>query len=655
MMKFFTGAAAALAFLSTLATGVAAQQPPSTLSQPAPSAVEVDIGHRLRRGPETPVPFSCPFCDLRGVNFAGRDLTNANLHGADLRGADLTRAILDGAILIGADLTNAQLTDARLNPSSKGRTDLSLAKLDGANFRNASLRGADIQYTSLNVTTLQGADVTEAITARPGRVRANDGENVTCGTADLSGVKNRIYVTIAGTDSDSCGAGFNNACATISKGIARCTGTAACGVLVGWGDYKAADTIALQDGVNVYGGCMPASQTAAGLQSLIEAPSNGKPAVSASGTKSAGVVLHGFKLVGSSAQGNGAASTTLFADNARLTVQDSTITAGAGGNGNAGGPTPKGGDGSAGNGSSGGAGTTCGGANGGNGSVRQDVSVRVDFPKLYCTPSCSDNGCWGYTGSPGTTGNWAGGGEWGKGNCTECPISRGDTGHNGSNGSNASCGGPGNPSGATGGSFNGLQWQPSVSGSGNSGGNGGGGGGGGAGGYQAGWCFFVTTENPGNRGGGGGGGGCGGNGGAGGQQGGASFAAVLNNSTVVLARSTVIGGRGGNGGNGGTGGSGGKGGDGASGLTNEKGAYGGRGGNGGNGGGGGGGAGGNGGPAVNVAQLGSSVTDGDSTYYAGTSGTPGTGGQGGGSSASCTGTTGNSGNQGMVIDRYDYR
>ncbi len=36
---------------------------------------------------------SCPYCDLRGKDFAGKNLTNANfLVGSDLRGARFPRA-----------------------------------------------------------------------------------------------------------------------------------------------------------------------------------------------------------------------------------------------------------------------------------------------------------------------------------------------------------------------------------------------------------------------------------------------------------------------------------------------------------------------------------------------------------------------------------
>src|SRR5262249_60283431 len=110
---------------------------------------------------------------------------------------------------------------------------------------------------------------------------------------------------------------------------------------------------------------------------------------------------------------------------------------------------------------------------GGNGSVTNDVSVSVSVFKFTCNPSCSANGCWGYRATMG-----AAGGQWGNGNCAECPRSRGDTGKNGANGADAGCGGKGIQSKDTAGNFAGATWQGSRGGNGGGGSVGGGGGGG---------------------------------------------------------------------------------------------------------------------------------------------------------------------------------
>lgn len=119
---------------------------------------------------------------LRGVGFAGVDLSGARLQGADLYranfagaalgGADLTRANLGAASLTGADLSTAllqraSLARARLDGVSAMSADLSDAALarvsavgarfDGVIALNSDWRGAD-----LSTATLRGADLTGA-------------------------------------------------------------------------------------------------------------------------------------------------------------------------------------------------------------------------------------------------------------------------------------------------------------------------------------------------------------------------------------------------------------------------------------------------------------------------------------------------------------
>src|ERR1043165_8911071 len=97
-----------------------------------------------------------------------------------------------------------------------------------------------------------------------------------CGNADLSALPKRIYVSPKGTDAAACGAAPGKAaCLTIAFGISRCD-VAHCGVLVERGEYQLAAPIALKDGVNVYGGCVPSNTPdARSLHSSIFAASDG--------------------------------------------------------------------------------------------------------------------------------------------------------------------------------------------------------------------------------------------------------------------------------------------------------------------------------------------------------------------------------------------
>jgi hypothetical protein len=613
---------------------------------PPPAAVE-----RTRKllGATAGGSYACPYCDLRGADLSGRNLSNANLQGANLEGANLKNADLSGAVLAGANLTNANLEGARLNRTSKARTDLSGVVLTGTILRGATFDGADLQYADLSGADRTGVDLSKALVA-PVLAPLGEGTFV-CGKADLSRLQTRIHVATTGTDSPTCGTTPATACATIATGIGRCSGSQACGVLVAFGQYKPAVTIALADGINVYGGCTP-SATPEPLQSLVFAPADGRPAIGADKISTAGAILQGFRLQGSTAPRTGVSVTLSVSNSSKLSVLDTRILAGPGSQGQTGGRGGNGTDGADASGATAGTVAACPSSAGGNGSVTMNVSVSVGVIKFSCNPSCSANNCYGYWAAMG-----AAGGKWGDGNCAECPRSRGQTGNNGGPGGDAGCGGKGTVSNNIAGSFAGGTWQPSTGGSGTAGSTGGGGGGGGAGGYRAGACFWVKTEDPGNQGGGGGAGGCGGALGGGGGQGNASFAVTLSASQLVLTNSAVVGGLGGAGGVGGNGGSGGNRGKGAAGLSSFAGGIGGTGGTGGAGGAAGGGAGGNGGPAVGVALVNNSkVTDTGSVYYTGASGPIGGFGNGGQSVVSgvCTGPNGDAGKPGTAADKQTY-
>lgn len=592
---------------------------------------------------------ACPFCDLRGANLAGRNLTGANLQGADLSKADLSGADLSGAILNRANLTNANLSGAKLNRSAKGPADLTAANITGINLKGASLAGTNLQHVDLSTFDHAGVDLSQAIIVKPA-----SGGAVTCGKANLSGVQNPIYVSPSGTDGPSCGTSLANACAAIGYGITRCYGTAACGVLVMYGEYTPASTIILADGINVYGGCTAGQAGQDTIQSLVTAPPDGQSAMSAAGVGSRGVTVQGFVLQGTKG-GAGGASTTLMMNASRLQVIDTALLAGPGGVGIAAPP--------AGPGSSGAPGV--GGAPGTNAQCPADAGGQGAQPLVpgsqglgNCQPNCLElRGDTPWTGRRAAQGASGGAAPT---NCN-CLCGAAQAGNPGTPGQDARCGEKGNRSSDVTGRFSGTTWQTGAGGAGVGGDIGGGGGGGGSGGYSAGYCLRWTAQ-PGGPGGGGGGGGCSGSGGQGGGNGGASFAVSLFGSQLTLTNSSLVGARGGDGSPGGAGASGGNRGAGAPGATYSEGPdgpgpVGGTGGGGGAGGAGGGGAGGNGGPAINVALVANStVTETAVVTYLGVSGSPGGVGPGGQPVVSgvCTGPEGDGGVAGIVAEKQTY-
>jgi len=638
---------------------------------------------------------SCPHCDLRGANLAKRDLTNANLSNANLSGADLRDAILDGVELVAADLSNAKLDGARLGTTSKGPANLTDANLTGASFKDAKMRGALVAFAELAGTDFTRADLRDALferrirsgtaggrktTFREAQVhreftttdvtadvthvhwlrprkatgRAFPGDDATCGTADLSHLTSRVYVANAGTDQAGCGTSFDNACQTISYGITNCAASG-CGVLVLADRYTTAATIALRDGVNVYGGCNSSSRSTSLDFSSVAGPTDGATVVSATGFQQ-GTIFQNFELRTTGVStGNSKANMAMVVSNSQnVSILNSFLVADVAGIGNVGATGVDGQAGASGSGTVGGIGP-CGTTKGGNGAGPMDVSVDVGAVDFTCYAHCDEFNCWGRYGGPFP---WTKGGQYGDPHCVECPEARGGGGHAGDTGSNGSCGIAGIASMNVTGSFSSGMWVPAT------GGTGGqqaeqplGGGGGGSGGYKAGSCFWVKSEHPGNAGGGGGAGGCFGMAGHGGQQGGPSFALVLIASNVVLTDVHIVGGVSGSGGAGGVGGRGGAGGSGGIPPVDHDGGYGGNGGVGGAGGAAGGGAGGNSGPAIGIALVsGATVNETRVVYFSGIPGVVGSGGNGGGAiiTGACTGVNGEQGKVGLVADKQTY-
>jgi len=360
------------------------------------------------------LPFSCPFCELKGIKLAGQKLTKANLYGADLTGVDLSGATLDGAILTGSNLANANLDHAQLTSAANGPANLSRANLSGATVRGAQMAGCNLQFAQMQGADFSGTDLSLAIigpkAVGPGAAQA---EAWKCGSADVSHLQNRIYVSAQGVDNSSCGASESTTCKTIAQGVQRCSG-AACGVLVAYGEYAQTQTLSLRDGVSVYGGCLPASQSNPSYVSIITAAPGGLPAVSADKITSA-TTVQGFQLSASDPAGtNGAPSIALVVSNSSgLAILNTEIYAGHGGQGATASGVGTVGD----NGGSGGYGDRrrrrctgegerggCGDTTGGGGWGESQVRTYQNFTCLWCVPTGFGPNGGNPRGSAGSTG-----------------------------------------------------------------------------------------------------------------------------------------------------------------------------------------------------------------------------------------------------------
>jgi hypothetical protein len=352
-----------------------------------------------------------------------------------------------------------------------------------------------------------------------------------CGSQSIPPqVTNRTYVSLGGTDSESCGSNAGSPCKTVQKGIgqaqSRCAGKS-CLVLVHYGLDRPAASVVLADGVDLYGGCVFSDEVDQGYRTVLM----GNPAIEADGIKTPTTIAT-FQIVATDADNPGESSVAMLVSNSGsgvLSISKSLLASGKGAAGSS--PGRSSGrqrkDGSSPNGNAGGVG---GGAcpssspprdvgKGGNGSSYNSVSTSGCF--ALC--NCSGNGNIGaQTGhDSGTTYAKGGGGAGNGGAGCDYGYYVGDAGKGGQGGA----GNQGGCSAAVGqtdpdtvGHFEGAAWVAGKGGSGGNGEVGSGGGGGGAGGFGANVDNnFHVTDYGGYPGGGGG---CGGQGG---QQGGLPF------------------------------------------------------------------------------------------------------------------------------------
>ncbi|RDB02588.1 pentapeptide repeat-containing protein [Runella aurantiaca] len=629
-------------------------------------------------------PFNCPYCDLSGQDFSGKNLQDANLLGAKLDNVNLQGADLTGAYLSRASLQGANLQQAKMGTSTKGVSNFSLADLTNANFAGASIGATVFFHATLNNTNFSNTDLSQAKFGIVPTLSAQNAVNTIMPqpyvNAKLVAVPagNSVYVNDGtGVDNSTCGA-LGSPCKTIYQGINNCTGNP-CNVLVEYGQYTTPSggwSINLKPGVNLFGGYYNGQPTDA--QSVITLNSdatNGTHATIWGSNIGGNITIANFIINGLATTSNNGPSMVMQLNNcSNVQLANVNINAAKGGTGTKGADAVKasdGGTGGTGTTSSGGTGgvsahpSNNAGGRGGNqtaGKATCDGGVNCSVGYDYSGSSMD-----GSSGQPATTGYIASGSSRAGKSPKVCTGWLQDApGQNtaGTNGHSGYCGGTNSASSDITGHFSNGLWVGTSANQGTSGGYGGGGGGGGGGSAVA-YCNCVCgnpDQHYGTGGGGGGAGGEGAAGGMGGMQGGASIGILLYVSTCVFGDDVKIvggsGGDGGNGGNGASGGNGGAGGDG--GPTNNigdsggTGGKGGRGGSGGMGGASGGGAGGNGGPSYCIAQVTdsqghTSSISGTPQYYQGISGAVGNGGNGGVSSGSCTAGKGANGVAGNVL------
>jgi uncharacterized protein YjbI with pentapeptide repeats len=109
---------------------------------------------------------------LRGGNFRGAYLGDANLTGVNFSGANLSGAYLGDANLTGANLSNTNLTEAdfgdanlssaNLSSANLSSADLSSANLSGVNLNGANLYRADLSHADFSSANLSNADFNHA-------------------------------------------------------------------------------------------------------------------------------------------------------------------------------------------------------------------------------------------------------------------------------------------------------------------------------------------------------------------------------------------------------------------------------------------------------------------------------------------------------------
>ena len=100
--------------------------------------------------------------DLRGVDFTGRNLSQANFTGANLEGATFIDTVLVSTNFEGANLKNADFSCANAWSANFNETNCKDALFLSANLTEASFEGADLDGASFAQANLTEANLTEA-------------------------------------------------------------------------------------------------------------------------------------------------------------------------------------------------------------------------------------------------------------------------------------------------------------------------------------------------------------------------------------------------------------------------------------------------------------------------------------------------------------
>jgi uncharacterized protein YjbI with pentapeptide repeats len=127
---------------------------------------------------------------LKGGNFRGAYLGDANLTGADFSGADLSLAYLGDANLTGVNFSDANLSGANLGDANLSGANLSGANLSGADLSSTNLSGANLSCANLSRADLNRADLSSTNLIRADLTRADltraDLSSTNLSHADLS-------------------------------------------------------------------------------------------------------------------------------------------------------------------------------------------------------------------------------------------------------------------------------------------------------------------------------------------------------------------------------------------------------------------------------------------------------------------------------------
>ena len=368
------------------------------------------------------------------------------------------------------------------------------------------------------ISALAGCGDSDDAPAQPHKPPLLEEPPVVCKGANLAALTSLVYVRSDGSDADGCGTTTAGACASIQKGIGSC-GASGCGVLVRHGAYDLKASLVLQNGVNVYGGCLFAGETDRSYRSFINGPA-GAPAVSAASITTPTVFQHFVVRAGNASQTGGSSVAMAVSGSGGLSLKEVRLVAGRGEQGARGADAGAAGAGESGDSTYGTGGRACpasyagtAGA-GGSGGFNQINGVSGCFIDCNCTHTLTPAATGGA--SPGGAPGGANGVNAGGAGCA-CAGRSNDTPGNGDAGQNGSAGACSQQPGAAAGNLAGSLdaaggWNAGSGGAGSAGDIGAGGGGGHGGGIAVNFTFgsAVGTAYSGGRGRGGAGGGCGG-------------------------------------------------------------------------------------------------------------------------------------------------